>query len=114
MPQNEPQRAPRAAVLLDAVHAALLGADFAALPGLSRVLAQELDHPTGPVSPGDLQVIRRKAERNAACLLAARRGIKAAQHRLSEIRTTTGGLVTYDRSGKRAEVRQSQILTQRF
>ena len=54
------------------------------------------------------------AKDNAAVLLAAQRGIRSARRRLAEIRTTASGLVTYDRSGRRAEVSESRNLAQRL
>ncbi len=108
--RNEPQ----AAQVLDEVYAALVRSDFAGLAGLGQSLTLALDHLAPSITEADLRLIRRKADRNAACLLAAGRGIKAARRRLTEIRTTTQGLVTYDRSGKRAEISESRELVQRL
>jgi plasmid stabilization system protein ParE len=46
--------------------------------------------------------------------MAAQRGVKAARRRLAEIRSTASGLVTYDRTGRRAEVTESRNLAQRL
>ncbi len=114
MRQIDPPTAPRAAVLLDCVYDALLTSDYALLDGLSASLERELQNPSAPMTENGLQVIRHKAVRNAALLMAAQRGIRSARRRLSEIRTTAGGLVTYDRGGRRAEVGQGRNLTQRL
>ena len=105
---------PRAAQLLDQVYDALLRSEYAALAGLSASLDRELQKPSEPMTEAKLAVIRRKASRNATCLEAAQRGIKAARRRLADIRTTASGLVTYDRSGRRAEVSESRNLAQRL
>ena len=105
---------PRAVQLLDQVYEALLRSDYAVLPGMTALLEQELLSPGTPLTEGHLTIIHRKALRNAACLLAAQRGVKAARRRLAEIRTTANGLVTYDRKGRRAEVIESRNLAQRL
>jgi hypothetical protein len=106
-------REPRAAELLDRIHDALRAADYAALSALEQSLLQEIARPAA-LSAADLQLIRHRAERNAACLVAAQRGIRAARRRLAEIRGAASGLVTYDRAGKRAEVTESRSLVQRL
>lgn len=103
----------RAAQLLDQVHAALLRADYAALPAMTAALEEELAA-RAPWSEPQMAVIRGKATRNGACLIAAQRGVKAARRRLAEIRTAAAGLVTYDRKGRRAEVIESRKLAQRL
>ena len=105
---------PRAIHLLDQVYEALLRSDFAALPGMTLLLEQELQSPSMTLTAAHLSTIRHKAERNGTCLIAAQRGVKAARRRLAEIRSNAGGLVTYDRKGRRAEVTQSQNLAQRL
>ena len=105
---------PCAAVLLDEVQAAVLRRDYNALAGLSAALATELDRPSQPLDAAALGVIKRKADRNAATLLAVQRGIKAALRRLAEIRSVSKGLVTYDRAGRKAELATGQALAARF
>ncbi len=114
MPANDAQNAPEAARLLDQTYEALLKSDYAALGGLSTHLERELQSPSRRLTQADLGLIRRKALRNAAVLQAAQRGIRSAQRRLDEIRTTASGLVTYDRSGRRAEVSENRNLAQRY
>lgn len=99
MPGNDPL----AARLLDEVHAALLRRDYAALPALSAALAAELDQPSEKLDLAAFQVIRTKADRNAATLSAVQRGIRAAVRRLTEIKSVSNGLVTYDRAGRKQE-----------
>jgi hypothetical protein len=105
---------PRAARLLDEVHAALMTRDYAALPTLSAALGLELDRPSEPLDLAALEVIRRKAQRNAATLSAVQRGIRTAVRRLAEIRSVSQGLVTYDRSGRKLEQETPHGLTARF
>jgi hypothetical protein len=114
MQQNDPQPLPNAAVLLDQVYQAMLRSDYAALGGLSVDLERELQSPTGKLTESGLRLIQHKAERNAAVLVAAQRGIRSARRRLAEIRTTASGLVTYDSNGRRAEVSESRSLAQRL
>jgi hypothetical protein len=104
----------RAEFYLDQVHKALLSADFSALAPLAASLQAELDRPSEPMTEARLQVIRRKAERNAACLMAAQRGIRSARRRVAEIRSTAKGLVTYTKDGHRAEVSENRNLAQRL
>ena len=88
--------------LLDQMHDAILAADFATL----SLLALTLDAALVALNKADqalLQRISRKAARNAACLQAAGRGVRAAVRRLAEVRQNAAGLVTYDGAGKRAE-----------
>jgi hypothetical protein len=112
MRRNDPAKTPLAAQLLDQVYDAMLRSDYGALPALGARLEAVLQGP--PLSEADLQLIRHKADRNGAVLLAAQRGIKAARRRLADVRAATGSLVTYDRSGRRAEHSDSRNLAQRL
>ncbi len=106
--------------LLDAIHRALLCADLAALrhltPALETAIAglQAVAAPPGTPARRDLERLRRKAGRNAACALAAGRGVRAAGRRLAEIRQAAAGLVTYDRAGHRRESPETPGQTRRF
>ena len=111
MPANS---LPRAAALLDEVQAAVLRRDYTVLAGLSATLEAELDRPSQPLDAAALVVIKQKADRNAATLLAVKRGINAALRRISEIKSVANGLVTYDRSGRKAENTIGQGLAARF
>ena len=112
--KTETRADPVAAQLLDQVYAALLKSDFAALGDLTARLEREMAAPSEKLTEARLRIVTRKAERNAACLQAAQRGIKAARRRLADIRSTANSLVTYDRSGRRAEVSEGRNLAQRF
>lgn len=115
MARSDPRAAdPRAARLLDEMHAALLKHNYAALPALSAALGLELAEPSEKLDLAALQLIRQKAYRNAATLSAVQRGIRAAVRRLTDIRSVSGGLVTYDRSGRRLEQQTGHELAARF
>ncbi len=94
---------PRAAVILDEIHAALLLRDYAVLADLTKSLEEALAQPAQKLDAAALAVIRGKADRNAATLIAVQRGIRAAVRRIAEIRSVSNGLVTYDRSGLRQQ-----------
>lgn len=113
MPPNDPTKLPAAALLLDQVYDAMLRSDYAALPALGQRLEAVLQG-NATLTATDLDQIRRRADRNAAVLLAAQRGIKAARRRLADVRAATNSLVTYDRSGRRAEHSDSRNLAQRL
>lgn len=103
-----------ALAVLDAIYAALLRSDLDALPGLTERLELDLSRHYPTFGERALRQIRQKADRNAVVLLAAQRGIRAARRRIDDIRSASAGLVTYDRSGKRAEVSEQRSLAQRF
>ena len=91
---------PKAAVLLDEIHGALLRHDYGALGPLGLALEAELDQPSQQLDARAVQVIRARADRNAATLQATTRGIRAALRRMAEVRQAARGMVTYDRSGR--------------
>jgi hypothetical protein len=86
---------------LSAIHAALLHGDFAALAALAQDLEQGLTQPAPIRDAAALSLMRRKATENAALLLAAQRGLRAAQRRIAEIRGVATGLTTYTAAGSR-------------
>jgi hypothetical protein len=99
--------------LLDQLYAAILVADFPKLVELTPLLEASfagLERPNVAL----LQRISRKAERNAACLQAAGRGVRAAQRRLTELRQNASGLMTYTGGGKRAEYAAPGPVTRRL
>lgn len=100
--------------LLDQTYEALLSGAFATLPELAQRLEQQLQGTAQDLTEAELRLVRQKADRNAVVLLAAQRGVRSARRRVAEIRTAAAGLVTYDRSGKRAEVSESRALAQRL
>lgn len=94
-----------ACALLDGVHQALLRGDYAALAALTNALTAEVAAlQTALPGRAVLDAVAQRATRNEACLLAAQRGVRAAQRRLRDIRSAGSGLVTYDQKGRRAEV----------
>lgn len=113
MPRSDPAAA-AALALLDEAYEALLKGDFAALGPISARLEEELLRLPPGLAAEELRRIRTLADRNAVVLLAAQRGVRAARRRFEEIRSASSGLVTYDRSGKRAEVNEPRSLAQRL
>jgi hypothetical protein len=85
------------------MHAAILAADFGKLEQLSPALEEALDALKPQRDRAFLELLQRKADRNAACAKAAGRGVRAAIRRLEEVRKNQTGLVTYDENGKRAD-----------
>ncbi len=110
MPSNEP----RAAILLDEVHAILLRQEYAGLGTLAAELEKELDQPSQKLDSAALSIIRRKANRNAATLIAVQRGIRAALRRITEINSVSTCLVTYDRKGRHEEDWSGRELAARY
>lgn len=100
--------------VLDQVYAAMLRSDYGALAALTAAMEKAVQGQSDPPNEAELQMIRHKAERNAAVLLAAQRGIKAARRRLADIQASSSSFVTYDRSGRRSEVVATRNLAQRF
>ena len=91
---------PKAALLLDEIHGALLRHDYPALGPLGEALEAELDQPSQRLDAAAVTLIRAKAARNAATLRATTQGIRSALRRLAEVRQVARGMVTYDRSGR--------------
>lgn len=100
--------------LLDAVHAALRRGDFSTLPALTRDV-ETFAAESLPRDPAALAALRRKLQRNDACLQASARGLRAARRRLGEIKAARAGLQTYTQSGARQQIVTAQgSLAQRF
>jgi len=91
-----------AASLLDDIHKRLLLRQYDQLAALSVALETALTQPQ-KLDAAALALIRSKAQRNAATLIAVQRGIRAAVRRVAEIRSVSSGLVTYDTSGLRQD-----------
>lgn len=106
---NDPQTEAvnRMSVILDAVRTALTLAEYDQLDALTGAMAGELAvlerQAHRPANKPALLRLQSRADRNAACLLAATRGMKSARRRLEDIRAARSGLVTYDLKGRRAE-----------
>jgi hypothetical protein len=97
MPHDHP-----AIDLLDQMHRAILCADFAILAQLTPQLEAAMPAPGPGQNPRILAGIKSRAERNALCLTAAARGVRAAQRRLAELQNRDQGFSTYDGRGKKA------------
>jgi hypothetical protein len=100
--------------VLDEIHRAILTADFAALAPLTPALETALAIAENSRDRALLQRLSTKASRNAACLLAAGRGVRAAQRRVTELRDANLGFATYDGRGQRAQHALPTRLTKRF
>lgn len=100
--------------LLDQVHAAVIAADYAGLENLDKQI-QDIIRAVGLSMDHDqLRRLQEKANRNALCLQAAGRGIRAAKRRLEEVRRAAAGLATYDGNGRRAAGGLQGKLSARF
>jgi hypothetical protein len=100
--------------LLDRIHSAILVADFALLEHLSPALETSMAAAQTMRESALLTQIKAKAERNAACLVAAGRGVRAAQRRLAEIRDAAQGFSTYNGRGHRAQHGQQSSFARRY
>jgi len=100
--------------LMDQVHDAILTANFTALATLSPALDAALEALSTDTLPTDWTRLRQKAERNAACALAAGRGVRAAIRRLAEVKQNASGLMTYDEKGNRTRRNTLTELTRRL
>ena len=100
--------------VLDQMHLAITAGDYPALGVLAPQLEMVLNSIGQTGNAANLQVLQRKAARNAACLLAAGRGVRSALRRLAEVQGAGAGLITYDGSGKRAEHGATGQLARRF
>lgn len=99
---------------LDRVYHVLRSGRLDGLAAATQALEAELAR-LDPMDAAGLELLRHKAQRNAACLDAAARGVRAARRRLAEIRTIESGLGTYDDKGRRDELPGlSTRLTQRL
>lgn len=88
-------------------------ADFAQ----AAALAPALEAALGQIGRPDLATLRRlmgQAERNAALIEAARKGLRAARRRVDEVRRAGLGVQTYDGQGRRADIPVAGRLAGRF
>lgn len=92
------------AEVLDRVREALRSGRYSDLEGADADLEVSMQS-LPALDAASLARLRRKAEENAACLLAAIRGIRAARRRVAEITEIVGGLGTYDSRGHRGGTR---------
>lgn len=123
-PQNNLEAltlAPMAEVdlLLDSIRAETLAGDWQSLsakaPALEALLPALAALRGAPATRAALAPLQKKALHTSECLAAAARGVRAARHRLEEIRQAQTSLATYDDHGRRAEVKTAAPqLLQRF
>jgi len=86
--------------LLDATASAIARADFPLAADLALQIEAVLEAGGLSAAPEMLERLQRKADRNAAHLAAARRGIRSARRRVEELRRALSGLSTYDGKGR--------------
>lgn len=87
---------------LDQTYDALLAGDIVALQNLGVAL-DRIDDVLIGIRRDAAERLRRKAQRNGRLLLAAERGLRAAQSRLGEI-FSAPTLTTYDARGRKESV----------
>lgn len=95
------------AVLQD-VYLALRAGDLSRLEELCNRTEVALDRFAAPPDARIAERLRQLARRNAACLEATARGIRAARRRVVEIREAQTGTRTYDGHGQRHLIAPSQ------
>jgi hypothetical protein len=100
--QRADQAAARLESLLADLRERLSSGDFGVLDALSAQIAAALETlAAAPADPDALHRIRALADRNAAALAAAARGVRAARQRLRDVADAGAGLGTYDSGGRR-------------
>ncbi|MDP4032547.1 MAG: hypothetical protein Q8P60_06835 [Pseudorhodobacter sp.] len=107
MPNAETRDGRALEAALDRMHQAVLAGEFENVAALEPKIEALISGLTELTDRSLSQRLASKAARNATCLQAAARGLRAALRRLAEIRSACDGLQTYDGLGKRAEVRHS-------
>ncbi len=100
--------------ILDQIHVAILSANFAAITALTPQLERMQNEAAHLRDLPVLQHIKAKAERNAACLLAAGRGVRAAKNRITELRAMRAGTQTYNARGQRTDLNANTRLMGRL
>jgi hypothetical protein len=104
----------RLEALMDRLRDAVLQADFATVSALGPKLEAALGQITGPLDAGALGRLKSKALRNAACLEAAKRGIRAALRRCEEVRSAGRGVQTYNGRGQKADIALAGPMAARY
>ncbi len=100
--------------LMDAMHAAILAADYDALGQLSPQLDTALNSLQQHLDERALRRLQCKAERNATSAGAAAKGVRAAIQRMKDVRQIASGLVTYDENGQRPGPSGQRALSRRL
>lgn len=90
--------------LLEDMHQATLAADFNTLAALAPAAEAAMQSLDPRQDPAGVQRIAALAQRNAHCLDAALRGLRAGRRRLAEMRAIGLGLRTYGRNGQTEEI----------
>ncbi len=88
--------------LLDDVQRAVMAGKLGDLAEMTTKIESLLPRLSGLVDPAVGRMIKAKAERNAACILASARGVRAARRRLTEVMAAKAGFSTYNNKGHRA------------
>ncbi len=100
--------------LMDAMHTAILTADYGALGQLSPALDTALANLPQHLDEKALWRLQRKAERNAISAGAAAKGVRAAIQRMKDVRQIASELVTYDENGQRSGPSGQRELSRRL
>ncbi|MFN3824072.1 MAG: hypothetical protein ACK4GW_04165 [Pseudorhodobacter sp.] len=106
---GDPSTDPLETVLED-VYAALRQGDLPSLAALSLRMEEALSRIAHPPEAAALRRLQDLARRNAACLEASARGIRAARRRLTEIRDARTGTRTYDGKGQASVIGPDESL----
>lgn len=83
---------------------AVRSGDFVAMADLAMATEAALEELGPEPDAARLSALREMAQRNAAGLEAAGRGVRSARRRLTEIATVRAGGKTYDNDGKTQKV----------
>lgn len=86
---------------LDDVYAAIMAGHIDDLAGITETISAGLTN-VGRLTASQLRNLQKQAARNAICLEAAMKGVRAAQRRVAELRTANTGHITYNQKGERA------------
>ncbi|MCH5375602.1 MAG: flagellar biosynthesis protein FlgN [Planctomycetes bacterium] len=93
--------------LLDRERSALLNGDLESLATLTsdkEALMAQIDS-SHALKPAHLETVHAKVTRNQALLNSALEGIRAVADRMADLRRVRQSLETYDKSGRRTEIR---------
>lgn len=101
--------------VMERLHIAVISGDLGALPALAAEAEAGIAAMPGTDDVAAVRRIQALAARNAACLAAAARGVRAARRRLTEIAAAKAGLQTYDDTGATQRIGVvGGAMTQRF
>ena len=100
--------------LLEDMHQATLAADFTTLAALTPAVEAATRSVDPRRDPTGARRIVELAQRNARCLDAALRGLRAGRRRLAEMRAIGLGLRTYGRNGQTEEIPTTTQPARRF